>query len=73
MCAMLLVFVVTLCIVASTSLILMQMPLFPMDVSEKSVEGELLHWRNTLSILTFLTKLHPYILRACRKTKTSFG
>lgn len=26
-----------------------------------------------LSILTFLTKLHPYILRACRKTKTSFG
>lgn len=26
---------------------------FPMDVSGKSVEGELLHWRNTLSILTF--------------------
>lgn len=23
--------------------------------------------------LDLLTKLHPYILRACRKTKTSFG
>lgn len=43
---------------------------FPVDVLELLAVEELPRWRNTQSTLTFLTRLLPYILQACHKTKT---